>query len=194
MNIAIAGARGVGKTSLFRSLKIELPKEYKIYLFGDTVFGKAGNTKTILEYMKNQEEVVLQYIAAQKWSENCGFSIMSDGSIIDAMAHMIIGNHTYFGFIFPGDLKKNIKMLHYLSPSVDEAISRFTTYDLIFYLPTEFECKGVSIEETVRQKKVDAVIKELMDMYNVRYHTVRGSVDDRKSVALEAIKQHVEGK
>ena len=194
MNIAIAGARGVGKTSLFRNLKIELPKKYKIYLFGETLFDNARDTISILDYMRNQEDNLIHHIEAQKWSEKCGFNVMSDGSIIDALTYMIIGNHNVNGYIFTGDVKENIKILHSLSPFIHEAISRINAYDLIFYLPIEFLCKGLSNEEFTHQKKADIVIREIMALYDIEYHTATGSVDDRKSGVLKTIKQHMEGK
>ena len=194
MNIAIAGARGVGKTSLFRSLKIELPKKYKIYLFGETLFDNARDTISILDYMRNQEDTLIKHIEAQKWSEKCGFNVMSDGSLIDALAHMIIGNCEVENYIFPGDVKNNIKVLHSLSPFIHEAITRINTYDLIFYLPIEFVCKGLPKKEFARQMKADSVIREIMALYNIEYHTAIGSVDNRKSDVLKTIKKHVEAK
>ena len=194
MNIAIAGTRGVGKTSLFRSLKIELPKEYKIYLFEETLFYNVRDTISILDHMRNQEDTLIKHIEAQKWSEKCGFNVMSDGSLIDTLAHMIIGNHSVNGYIFPGDVKENIKILHSLSPFIHEAISRINAYDLIFYLPIEFVCKGLSDEELTHQKKTDIVIREIMALYNIEHHAITGSMDDRISSVLKTITQHIEGK
>lgn len=193
MNIAIAGTRGVGKSSLFRNLKIELPKKYKIYFLGETVFNKARDTRSILDCMRSQEDILIQHIEAQKWSENCGFNIMSDGSLVDALAHMIVGNHIVGDYVFPGDVEENIKMLYSLSPFVYEANMKISSYDLIFYLPIDFVCKGISNVEFTRQKKADTVIKEIMALYKIEYHTITGSVDNRTSDVLEIIKQHMEG-
>lgn len=66
MNIAITGTRGVGKSSLFRNLKIELPKECKIYFLGETVFDEVKDTRSILNYMRSQEDILIQHIEAQK--------------------------------------------------------------------------------------------------------------------------------
>lgn len=98
------------------------------------------------------------------------------------------------GYIFPGNVKDNIKTLHSLSPFLQEAIGAIKNYDLIFYLPIEFVCKGLSSEDFIRQKKADTVIREIMRLYDIGYHTAIGSVDSRTSDVLETIKQHIEGK
>ena len=42
------------------------------------------------------------------------------------------------------------------------------------------------------QSNVDDIIRELLKINNVKYHTVTGSVEERKNFVLDKIKQYME--
>ena len=190
MEIPIIGSHKLGKTALFNAIRMALPAEPKFHFMEEIALGEIADAKTFFTYMEMQERILDIHLKRSKWAKKEGVNMISDRCLIDNLAYMIIGKYSPYLYAFSRTYESTLKVLEELSPIVREAISHFHDYDLIFYVPIEFNYGNPSKEEILYQENVDDIIKRLLKVYKIEYHTVTGSVEGRKRFVMETIKQH----
>ena len=194
INIAIIGSHKVGKTSVFEEiLKGGLPPDHNIEFFNEIAQEKISEADTFFKYMAMQEDILTYQIKVLKWAKENKVSTLSDRSLIDNLAYMNVGRYSPYSYALSGDAKSSRDILKDLSPVVTEAIAHFYDYDLIIYIPIEFKLGNPTKEQISYQESVDGVIKRLLEIYGIKHYTIKGSVEERKILAMEKIKQYMGG-
>lgn len=193
INIAIIGSHKIGKTTLYNEVVEALPPEYKIVCLDEIALEKIHNAKTFFAYMNVQEDILTHQLKVLEWTKKNEVSTFSDRSLIDNIAYAIVGRESPYPYALSGDAKSSLEILKVLSPVVSEAITHFYDYDLLFYIPIEFKLGNPTKEEVLYQWSVDDIIKRLLKLYGIKHYTIKGSVEDRKILVLERIKQYLGG-
>jgi len=72
-----------------------------------------------------------------------------------------------------------------------KAIQDKVRYDILFYVPIEFELEndGIRFEDEQFRKLVDEEIKKILEEYKVSYITLRGSIQDRLKIIEDTIRE-----
>jgi len=192
MDVVIIGSHKIGKTTVFRAVKEAISSDYKIQFFNEDAQKVISEVDSFFSYMNMQEQILIRQIRSLNWTQKYGFNSVSDRSIIDNLAYMIVGRESPYLYAFPGDIRANIDELEKLSPIVPEVINRIYDYDLVFYIPIEFKLGNPTKEQILYQHTVNDVIKHLLKIYDNKHYTVTGSVEERRDTILDKIKQHME--
>ena len=192
-NIGILGSHKVGKTTLYREVVKELRPEWKISCLDELAKERISEVNTFFNYMTMQEGILTEQIKVLDWMKENEVSTFSDRTLIDNLPYMIIGRESPYPYALSGDYKSSLEIIKVLSSVVSEAIAHFYHYDLLFYIPIEFNYGSPTKEEILYQWSVDDVIKRLLKVYGIKYYTIKGSVEERKILVLERIKQHMGG-
>ncbi|MCK4665922.1 AAA family ATPase [Candidatus Dependentiae bacterium] len=193
MNVAITGTINVGKTTLLERVRTELPLEF-VYI---EEFGPFYTTcpTGLFEFMHRQEEVLLEQInEIDRQFEDKSISIISNGSVIDTFARMLIGYGDYYRYAFQGNIERNIDIIKNASRPALKAFNCFYNYDLLFYLPIMVDYGDVSRpkitnREFAYKRDIDETIRYLLRTFNIEHHTVTGSVKEQRDFVLEKINE-----
>ena len=193
INIAVAGSHKVGKTTLYNEVVEALPPEFKIKCVGEMALREISEADTFFKYMAMQERILDKQIKLLDWAKENEVSTFSDRSLIDNAAYAIVGRESPYPYALSGDANSSLDIIKVLSPVISEAIAHFYLYDLLFYIPIEFNYGNPTKEEILYQWSVDDIIKRLLKIYGIKYYTIKGSVEERKILVLARIKQHMGG-
>lgn len=181
--IAIAGAHGVGKTSLAYALTNSL-----------TGFEVTLNSQLARTLIKNgyplgrnaTTESYIQYIVAQlraeRFCEPCDLFI-SDRTLLDPLAYAIVNRNSSNSAV-PENIIELLRVTWLLETQ---------QYALYIFVPIEFDMSidGVRPEGKDYQKKVEDQILSLLNEYDVNYITVSGTLEDRNRQVLHALGDHL---
>ena len=193
LNIAVIGSHKVGKSTLYNGVVKALQPEWKIKCLDELAVEKISEADTFFKYMVMQEDILNHQIKVLDWMKENEVSNFSDRSLIDNVAYTIVGRESPYPYAFSGDAKSSLEIIKMLSPVVTEAIAHFYHYDLLFYIPIEFNYGNPTKEQILYQWSVDDIIKRLLKIYGIKYYTIKGSVEERKILVLARIKQHMGG-
>lgn len=170
MKIAIVGAHGVGKSTL----ALELSNILKYPILPDTareafLKGFAVNENTPPE---NQLWILCKQIEYERELKD---NYIADKTLFD--------NIVYSRQIFDDS---------HLLIVIEKIVKKIASYDLFIYLPIEIPLvdDGRSMDPVFQQKIDEEYIKLLTDL-NIKYHEIRGSVEERVNKALEIIKKNL---
>jgi len=192
MNIAIIGTNGVGKTTLFEAVKEKISPELNFDFFDEKPLEENEEIKTLFGYMKAHEDIIESHLRIKKWGEFNKRNIIIEGCPLLNISYMIVGRYTSYNYNFHSYAKVNIEMLSSLSDIVDLATvdSRFYTH--IFYIPIEFyPNEKTTKEELIFRSNVDEVLRNNLRKCGVKYHTVKGTVDERTDFVLKTIEESI---
>lgn len=193
MNVAITGSLNTGKTALFEEVRTELPSEF--VCIEKIVPNYTTSPTGLFDFMHRQEEVLIEQINQIDWqSEDKSINIISNGSVIDTFARMLIGYGNYYRYAFQGNIERNIDILKNASRPASKAFNYFYTHDLLFYLPITVNYRDPSkTEKTNREiaykKDIDETIRYLLRIFNIKHYILTGSVEKQKDFILERINE-----
>ena len=192
MEIPIIGSHKIGKTTLFEAVIEALSSELNFHSMREIALGEIADVNTFFTYMEMEERILDIHLKRSKWAKKEGVNMISDRCLIDNIAYMIVGKYSPYTYAFSRTYSTTLKVLEELSPIVSEAITHFNDYDMVFYVPIEFKYGSPTEGEMFYQSNVDDIIRELLKINNIKYHTVTGSVEERKNFVLDKIKQYME--
>ena len=193
LNIAIMGTHKTGKTTLYNEVVKGLQPEWKIKCLDELAVERISEANTFFKFMAMQEDILIHQLKVLKWAKENEVSTFSDRSLIDNLVYMVVGRYSSYTYALSGDSKKSRDILEALSPVVSEAITHFYDYDLLFYIPVEFKLGEPTKEQLLYQWSINDIIKHLLNVYGIRHHVIKGTVEEIKTLVLETIKQYMEG-
>lgn len=181
MKIALTGAHGVGKSTLASYLR-QLITEKKISssitpevprlicdITNDNEYFRRGHN-TLLK----QSLILMGQLVIEERLRKIADIQICDRTLFDHWAYSLS--------LFGSEIKEG---------GYDEIYEKFISdhcksYDKIFYLPIEFKPKddGVRESDEAFQSEIDSLIIGLLKKYNVEYHTINGSVENRGKLIL----------
>ena len=168
-----------------------LEDEPRFHFLEEIAINEISDANTFFKYMEMQERILSIHLKRSEWARKKGLDIISDRCLIDNFAYMIIGKYSPYLYAFSRTYDSTLRVLEELSPIVREAISHLHDYDLVFYVPIEFNYGNPSKEEILYQENIDDVIRRILKVYEIKHHTVKGSVEERRDFVIETIKQHM---
>lgn len=166
MKIIIAGAHGVGKTTLAHKLKeqlgLPLLPDVAVEAF-EKGFAISENTPPEVQFWMFARQLELEKMADRFIGDKC-----------------LIDYSVYADIIFEDDRVKSL---------LAEMIKNNIKYDYIFYLPVEFpiEDNGIRSLDPEFQKAVDRRYLEILKDWGLPFVFLPGSIDDRLQKALSVI-------
>jgi len=193
INIAVIGSHKIGKTTLYNEVVEALLSKWNIVCLDEIALEGIAEANTFFKYMSLQEKILTHQIKVLEWAKENEVSTFSDRSLIDNLAYFNIGRESPYPYALSNDFKSSLEIIKVLSPVVSEAIAHLYDYDLLFYIPIEFKLGSPTKEQISYQESVDKVIKYILEVYGIRYHTVTGSIEERTRFVVEIIKQNMGG-
>lgn len=167
MKIVIAGAHGVGKTTIANILA----KEFSLPIIPDVAieaFSKGfpinENTPAETQFWMFARQLELERNLGDKWiADKC----LMDYSI-------------YADVLFKDERVKQL---------LSEMVKRNVNYNFVFYLPIEFpiEDNGIRSIDPVFQKNVDSRYLQVLNDWGINYHTISGSIEERLKKIMNII-------
>lgn len=176
MRIGIGGAQSVGKTTLLNALRSEK-------IFRDL---KVCNevTRRVKSYglpINEEGSDITQRLIMQEHIVNV---FMNNDFITDRTA--------LDGVVYTKYLHENGKVTdETMTFATDVFVKLFPMYDVMFYIPPEFEIQndGVrSVDENFRNRVVK-IFEEYIDTYRLDVVKLNGSVRERVDIAINVIKE-----
>lgn len=166
--IGIVGSHGTGKTSLAKSLSeiLNLPLISEIARKYDV------NTEDKRELYLVQQHILIDQMLSEGYHQHIGY--VSDRTTIDNMVYfMLRTNHS----------------IDELADYVQKAMSNVKNYSHVIYLPIEFELKddGFRLTDIKFQLDVDCKLKDIFSFFEIKYHIVKGTPDERIDKVLHII-------
>jgi len=170
LKIVIIGSHGVGKTSLSRIISEELNLPFITEIA--RTFKKEQLNSTNPAYLSVQKEI----LRLQLQEEGLHNNFVSDRSSIDNLAYYL-----YSCYDTASDIENNL----YISQSVNNSLN----YTHIFFLRPEFKIKNDNYRDTniLYQHNIDIIIKTILQLYNIKYYILAGTVQDRFKKAMEVL-------
>lgn len=166
MKIAIVGAHGVGKTTLAR----ELSKALNYSILPDTASEALKKGFTVNEDTppENQLWILCKQIEYER--------ALLDNFVADKT---LFDNIVYARQIFEDP---------HLLTVIEDVVKKLAEYDLYLYLPIEIPlvADGRSIDP-VFQKRIDDEYISLLNVLDIKFHEIRGTIPERISKALKII-------
>jgi nicotinamide riboside kinase len=185
LKITFVGAHGTGKTTLVRALSQRISEKgisctmtdevprVVCESAGDPTFFRRGNNSLAKQSLLLIGQPIYEAAATLEGAA----VVLCDRSILDHWA--------YTRCLFMDDLRSE----GILAPAGDFVSKYCETYDAIFYVPIEF----ASIDDGTRegdptfQQAIDSEIRALLNSYNIQYHTIKGTVDERVDTVLKKL-------
>lgn len=169
MKYCLTGTHSTGKSTLLAALKEVYPEAY----FNDSSTRDAttkeerrlevitDQTQRNIYHKILEKEVMLDLVSRKR-------NVFMDRSFIDFVAY----THAFYT---RGHLSKNFR-----DAMVKELTKRLDYYDIVFYLPIEFEIvdDGIRSIDVELQKEVDSHIREMLSMFD-SVVTLKGTLDER---------------
>ena len=170
--IILTGAQGTGKTTLMNALAAEGTRTFSIARETANELGWPPAEDKVEEYQKNL------FLKAMK-------SLSSKKDYISDRGLTCIAAYTFNGAL-DGNIAKKTADNQYLK------LQKFHVENpdiLVVYTPIEFaiEDDGLRSVDVENQKKIDFLIKNLLDTAGIKYITVTGSVEERVAQVEEAL-------
>jgi nicotinamide riboside kinase len=157
MRIWITGSHSVGKTTLLN--KLEWNKINEIARTAMRHFWKTP------QEMDNRELEIFQnhLFFKQIREELAKWDFITDRTIIDVLAY-----------------SKKLEVYNILKDRAKTFLNQFP-YDILFYIPIEFwlEEDWTRFSWTEYQIEIDNNIKELLEEFNIKYHIITWSLEER---------------
>ena len=187
MNVAIIGSCEVGKTALYEKIIESIPESF--FYFDEMPEELIPESNSFFSYMCGQEKILLEHIRHIEWEKKHELaSNLSDGSLIDTMAYMIVGKGSPYTYAVSDDAESSVKLMKILSPAMREAMSYLHSYDLLLYIPIEFDCENSTKEDLLYRWTIDNTINRILKSNSIRHHIITGSVKERTNLVLGLIK------
>lgn len=167
MKIAVAASHGTGKSTFAKALAKKIGANY-IYDVAREEAPKKGfgiNEKTPPE--------VQLWMTIRQWE-------LEKTTPQDWVADKCLLDYLIYGEIVLKD--ENVKEI------IRWVVERNANYDLVFYIPIEFEMEEDGLRSKELQSIVDVRYKEYLDKRGIKYITLFGSVEDRVEQALTHIR------
>jgi GTPase SAR1 family protein len=184
MKLVLTGSHGTGKTTLLKALKEKLP-DYDIQIESLTRKAVSGADKLNMGTTDESERLVAKLYMESFLSSPKNF--IASRHMIDVLAYSMY-------------LKKknnNIKddTLCDLENRIEE-IKEKKIFDMVFYLPIEFNLSEEELNKEFREgqkdinyrRDVDTIIKFLLWAYEIPYMEIVGSVEERVNKILHYMK------
>ena len=181
MKIGICGSHGVGKTKIFDEIKLnlsdkfdiegisEIPRRLTQYFTDNDLLKKNNNTFAL------QNIIMIYQLIEENFVKNNNRSlILSDRTLVDHLAYTLL--------LHNGSMSNDeMELLKLIS------IKYLKTYDIIFYIPIEFELVSDDVRsgDRIFQKEIDEHIK--LFIKDFKYFTLTGSVNQRSTSAIKII-------
>lgn len=191
MNIAIIGAKGVGKTTLLEAVKENISPELDFSFFDEKPLTEGTGMKSFFAYVKAYEDVIESQMRINKWGDINKKNFITEGCPLLSIAYMIIGRYETYNYNLHSCAKVNVEMLSCLSDIVTLATADFYDYDPLFYIPIEFTPDNESREEITFRFNVDVIVKSLLKQFNIKHHVVKGTEDERTEFVLRTIEKSI---
>lgn len=171
MRIGICGSHSTGKTTLVEALRTE--PYFKDYYFDINVTRWVKEAGFPINEETNdfsQEINLVKRIAHLNSFDN----IICDRTIVDVFAYSSFGKNI------------SVRSVAYQS---DLVYANLHKYDYIFYLPTSIKAvdDGVRAIDPEYREKIAQFILDSLDMFNVKYMVINGSIRERVSIILDEI-------
>lgn len=189
MNVAIIGSQKVGKTTLYKKIIESLPESF--FYFDEMPDELVPEANSFFSFMCGQEKILLEHIKRIEFEKKHELvSDLSDGSLIDTMAYMIVGRESPYTYAVSDDTESSVNLIKILTPAMREAMSYLHSYDLLFYIPIEFDCENSTKKDLLYRWTIDNTINRILKSNHIRHHTITGSVEERRDLVLGLIKDY----
>lgn len=167
----MVGSQGTGKTSLANLLS----KKLNIPIIQEVArnFKKEQLNKNNPEYPSIQKRILVAQIQEEKKHED----FISDRSSIDNLAYFI------YGCSDKVSVSENMSYIY-------DAITNARLYTHIFFLRPEFDIVDDNFRDCniSYQKDIDTTIYTILNIFNIKYYILTGSIEERIQKAMESIK------
>ncbi|PLS69302.1 MAG: hypothetical protein CV045_02830 [Cyanobacteria bacterium M5B4] len=184
MKLGISGAHGTGKSTLLSALKKE--PFFKDFFFVEEVARRLIKETGSLKDADSNRLVSFQrrVLRRQVEEENKSPRFVSDRTVIDVLSY-------YEWYILYGKIQKT--QTETWSTMIRFIEDRFESspYDIVFYLPIEFdlEADGVRWTDRESQRTYDSILRGWLNYYSDHYKffTVSGSLEQRVEQVLNYV-------
>jgi len=172
LKITVIGSQSTGKTSLSRILSEELNLPFIAEVARN--FKKEQLNPSYPSYLSIQKEI----LRLQLQEESLYNSFVSDRSSLDNLAYYLYGCY---------DTASDLDNNSYISQSVNNALN----YTHIFFLRPEFKIKNDEFRDTniLYQYNIDNIIKCILQLYNINYYMLSGTIENRIKKAMEILER-----
>ena len=162
--IILTGAQGTGKTTLMNALATDGTKTLSIAREHAIEAGWSPETGSSEEYQKKLFSALHKAVSSKK-------NYISDRGLTCVAAYTFDG-------ALSGSIKESVANSQYMK------LHKFHSENpdvLVVYLPIEFplEEDGIRDVDEANQRKMDFLIKNLLDTIGIKYITVTGTVEER---------------
>ena len=165
-HIILTGAQCTGKTTLAKELAKDGTKTLSVARDLANELGWPPAEDKVEDYQKTLFSKMTKALSSKK-------SYISDRGLTDVVAHT-------FAEALDGKISKKTADNQYLKM---QKFHKDNPDILVAYLPIEFEMQDDGLRNTdeANQKKMDYLIKQLLDTAGIKYITVTGTLSERVS-------------
>lgn len=170
--IILTGAQGTGKTTLMNALANDGIKTLSIAREQAINEGWSSITGSSQDYQKTLYKILYKALSNKN-------DYISDRGLSCVAAYTFDG-------VLEGKITKDVADKQYLK---FQKFHKENPDILLVYLPIEFplESDGVRDDDIKNQKKIDFLIKNILDTSGVKYITATGSIEERVKKIEEAL-------